>query len=87
MEEGWVSKSSQTQKFRKSALRYGAHLLRFWQERGEAAGQPVTWRFSLENVHTSERKGFADLEALLAHLKADFATNEPPDLWVGEHDH
>ena len=66
--------------------RYGAHLLRFWEERGQAPGQPVTWRFSLENVHTSERKGFADLETLLAHLQAGFATDDLPDLQVGERD-
>ncbi len=46
---------------------YRSFLLRLWQE-----GNPpnVTWRFSLEDPHTSKRIGFQSLEDLVAFLKA-----------------
>jgi hypothetical protein len=34
------------------------------------------WRFSLEDVHTRERHGFADLDALLAFLKTQMTNGE-----------
>ncbi len=43
---------------------YQAQLLRIWIEH---ADHPV-WRFSLEDVTTGERCGFADLDALICYL-------------------
>lgn len=45
---------------------YQAQLLRIWVE-SPAGHQPV-WRFSLEDVTTGQRTGFADLDALICHL-------------------
>ena len=45
---------------------YRAFLLRLWRVTSENA---VTWRVSLEESHTGERKGFADLESLVTFLK------------------
>jgi len=47
-----------------------AHLLIMWRERPARPGQPAVWRFSLEDVQTRERRGFADLDDLLAFLKS-----------------
>lgn len=47
-----------------SATEYHAWLLRMWRETPYAP-----WRIALEDVSSSERKGFADLEALLAFLQ------------------
>jgi hypothetical protein len=44
-------------------------VLRFWQEHDP----PDTWRFSLEDVQTGERRGFANLDALVAFLRAAIA--------------
>ena len=45
--------------------RYRAYLLRLWQTSG---GGPATWRASLEDPRTHERRGFPDLERLFAFL-------------------
>ena len=45
---------------------YRAGLLRMWVERRPQL--PPVWRFSLEDVATGERRGFADLDALICHL-------------------
>ena len=60
--------------------RYRAYLLRCWAERGAAAPAPAAWRYSLEDPHTGERRGFADLAALLGFLRAELALgcDEPP---------
>ena len=49
---------------------YRSYLLRFWEER---SAQPVStvWRFSVEDPHTTQRQSFADLDALIAWLKAE----------------
>jgi hypothetical protein len=46
---------------------YLAYLLRLWRvgSEGEAA-----WRASLEDAHTGERQGFADLDALFDHVRS-----------------
>jgi hypothetical protein len=44
---------------------YFSYLLRLWQE----DKQGNTWRMSLENVHTGELKGFADLGEVFGFLK------------------
>jgi hypothetical protein len=48
---------------------YRAFMLRCWEVRRSQADDPVTWRFSLEDAHTGQKYGFADLEALLEFLK------------------
>ena len=46
--------------------RYLSYLLRLWQV--ENKGQLV-WRASVEDSRTSERRGFASIEALLLFLR------------------
>ena len=48
--------------------RYQAYLLRLWEERPHA-DWPAEWRFSLEDPHTGERRGFADFDTLIAFLR------------------
>ena len=47
---------------------YLSYLLRLWQT--ESGGEGV-WRASLEDPHTEERKGFANLTDLLAFLEQE----------------
>ncbi len=47
---------------------YQSYLLTLWQERGLDPCLPAVWRFRLEDPHTGQRRGFADLEALVAAL-------------------
>lgn len=56
--DGWVSRPPQ----------YHSYLLRFWQERGETEAANI-WRFMLQDPHTSERFGFADLETLVYWIR------------------
>ena len=58
--------------------RYYAYLLRFWQECKQSSGG--TWRLSMEDPHTGQRQGFANLEAFVAYLKAEMAHSDeaPP---------
>lgn len=44
---------------------YQSYLLRLWQVDEEEGG----WQASLESARTGERRGFADLEAMLAYLR------------------
>ncbi len=44
--------------------RYRSFLLRLWED-----SDSQTWRFSLEDPHTGERRGLANLDALIAFLK------------------
>jgi hypothetical protein len=53
--------------------RYGACLLRYWEVKSDRPGRPSSWRFSLEAAGTGERRGFHDLEALLAYLARELA--------------
>ena len=46
--------------------RYISYLLRLWQEQRNAE---LVWRFSLEDAHTKERHGFAELELLFTFLR------------------
>ncbi len=50
--------------------RYQVYLLRCWEERSSHAQTPIIWRYSLEDSHTGERHGFADIDALLTHLRS-----------------
>jgi hypothetical protein len=45
---------------------YRAQVLRMWV--ATTAPRPPVWRFSLEDVETGARRGFADLDALICHL-------------------
>ncbi len=49
--------------------RYGAYVLRIWEVRSQVPGAEPIWRFSLEPVHSRERRGFPDLESLMAYLR------------------
>lgn len=51
--------------------RYRSYLLTAWEERSRDPNLPAVWRFSLEDPHTGQRHGFADLEALVAALKKE----------------
>ncbi|HSN78622.1 MAG TPA: hypothetical protein VL334_26425 [Anaerolineae bacterium] len=51
------------------AQRYQFFVLGLWAQPGQS-GRPNAWRISLENPHTSERKGFTDLAELDAFLAA-----------------
>lgn len=48
---------------------YASYLLRLWQ--ADEAGRHI-WRASLESTGTGERSNFANLEALLDFLTAQF---------------
>ncbi len=56
----------------KESREYISYLLRLWKVSG--AGLPV-WRASLEDVHTGERLGFADLQGLLKFLEEQYSAN------------
>ena len=59
--------------------RYRSYLLTFWEERSQGPSVPVVWRFSLEDPHTGQRRGFADLAALIAALEQEMAGT-----WTGK---
>lgn len=46
------------------APRYHSYLLRCWSE------GPGVWRFSVEDPHTGERRGFTEMAALITFLEA-----------------
>ena len=54
--------------------RYISYLLRLWQA---TDGDQVVWQASLENAQTGERRGFADLDALLNFLRQTTDTETP----------
>lgn len=54
---------------------YRSQLLRMWAESSPRC--PPRWRFSLEDVATGQRCGFADLDALICHLLEQM--DAPPD--------
>jgi hypothetical protein len=51
--------------------RYRVYLLRFWEEGRRDPKLPGPWRFSLEDPRTGQRRGFADLEALVDLLRQE----------------
>ena len=55
------------------APRYRAYLLRCWAEHGPSAPAPAVWRYSLEDPHTGERRGFPTLAAMVAFLEVAMA--------------
>ena len=61
------------------APRYCAWVLRCWEVPDDAPDAPASWRCSLEDPGTRERRGFASLEALTAFLRAELAAGcDPP---------
>jgi hypothetical protein len=58
------------------APRYRAYLLRLWDANSHG---PPTWHASLEDTHTGERWGFADLERLVAFLAAEIGDGRPEE--------
>lgn len=63
---GWVQNMS----LREAAPRQRVFILRFWETRSLPPDAPVTWRFSAQDPRTGERRGFADLDGLMAFLAA-----------------
>lgn len=57
-------------------LCYNAYILRLWQERAASSARPAVWRFSLEDTHTRQRRGFGDLDGLVAFLQAQMEAGE-----------
>ncbi len=56
---------------------YLSYVVGCWQERSVHAGREIkVWRFSLQNPHTNQRRGFATLESLLVSLQAELADDE-----------
>jgi len=54
-----------------------AYLLRCWGERRAMMAQGRVWRFSLEEVFGErQRRGFRNLRALVAFIRAEFADGE-----------
>lgn len=56
--------------------RYRSYLLTVWEERNPDPNLPAVWRFSLEDPHTGQRRGFANLAALVAALEDEMAGAE-----------
>jgi hypothetical protein len=57
-------------------LYYNAYILRLWQERSASPARPAVWRFSLEDTHTRQRRGFGDLAGLVEFLQAQMEAEE-----------
>jgi hypothetical protein len=54
-----------------------AYLLRCWQEGQAPPGEKARWRFSVEGVlHKQPRRGFDDLESLVAFLQDELIDRE-----------
>lgn len=53
----------------KRPLQHESFILTLWQESEASSSAPPVWRFSLENPHTNQRTGFADIEALADFLQ------------------
>ena len=56
---------------------YCAYLLRCWAEHSSQPQQPLIWRFSVEDPHSGDRRGFASFEALVAFLVAQLQDASP----------
>ena len=59
---------------------YYSYLLRMWRDSGDEGAAPskkTLWRASLQDPHTGQRAGFANLEKLFSFLRRE--TGESPD--------
>ncbi len=61
--------------------RYRSFLITMWEERSRDTDVSVVWRFRMEDPHTGQRRGFADLEAMVAALQQEMGKSgaEQPD--------
>ncbi len=59
-----------------SDLKYRTFLLRWWSEEGSSVLDRSSWRFSLEEVGISRRRGFGSLQALTAFLDAELYSDD-----------
>ena len=50
---------------------YRTYLIRCWEERSRDPTLPTVWRFSLEDPHTGQRRGFASLQDMVAFLRGE----------------
>jgi hypothetical protein len=48
-------------------------MLRCWEVRSPEPGGPATWRFGVEDPHTGQKHGFADLDAFLYFIEHELA--------------
>jgi hypothetical protein len=46
-------------------------LLTIWEERSQDPALPAMWRFRLEDPRTGQRRGFGDLEEMMAFLHGE----------------
>ncbi len=60
----------------KNLPHYRIYLLRLWAERSRDQAAPVAWRFGLEDPRTGQRRGFANLAALVTALHQEIARAE-----------
>jgi hypothetical protein len=59
--------------------RYRTYLLTMWEERSQDPALPAVWRFRLEDPHSGQQRGFADVEALVAALEGEMARDLTDD--------
>jgi len=52
------------------------YVLRLWQEPDDTGEHSARWRFVLEEPKTGQRRGFADLSALVDFLKTELQMQE-----------
>lgn len=55
--------------FGERPLRHHSFILSLWPETGPMPQSPPVWRYSLENPHTGQRRGFKDLTELVRFLE------------------
>lgn len=56
--------------------RYRSYLLTFWEERSQSPEVAAVWRFRLEDPRTGRRRGFANLEEVVAFIQTELAGDE-----------
>jgi len=61
----------------KNKQSYYSFMLRLWQM---GRVKPYTWRASLEDPHTGQQRGFADLNSLLKHLLLLTGGSDPSEI-------
>ena len=65
---------------------YCVYLLRFWEETSQLPNAPGVWRFSLEDPHTGERRGFISVEELAIFLRRQMSARQASNSTSAEHD-
>ena len=48
---------------------YQVYVMRLWRDKTPSEEIPSGWRFSIENPSTGQRRGFSNLEELVAFLE------------------